>query len=538
MFSSADSFQTLCQTVRKKYQNNPEVQEDGWPPIRLTLFVNVALLNNEKFPYYDDFARQTVQRTVDDIFERKTSVTFEELFVNVQPGARILIEGRPGSGKTTLMNKVCREWAKDRVLKGVILLLHIPLRRFYKKQSIFFRDIVELLYPGCFDSSAYLQSILTSGEGVCIVLDGIDEYKYSSEDGNFVSELMHGNWLPQAIIIAASRPAASQCFRARATKRAEVLGFLRQQIAEYIKECYRDEEDTSASLLAYLQSHENIHRMCYLPLHLAMVVYLNDRLGGQHKYMPTTETEVYQRFTTYTLLRDEKKLDSLEKLETPEDLKGEKLKIFQDICALAYQQTLNSKPIFTSKDIREVLSKESRIESLGLLTVDKQFIECGVEETYSFLHLTFQEFLSGYYLAQLPGQESLQQFREVGDLPQMKVVWRFFCGISKLKKEHELDMFKLMSSNLYKEHTMQLLHCAYESQNEESTKVLVSATDGLVSIKDETMLPIDCMSLSFVLVNSGEKLCRLELSSCQLDVEEFRILSENTQNLPGLKSLW
>ncbi len=537
-----DAFTSLCETVRALYKRRPEVQSDCWPPAHQSSFVNVALLNNDKFPYYDEFARQTVLQTADDIFEKKTNIEFDALFSVVKPGARILIEGRPGSGKTTLMNKLSREWAKGTVLKEVKLLLHIPLRRFYNKATLTVEDFVNLIDPKAYHDSKQLQQALSTGEGVCVILDGIDEYRHSSDRGNLVREIMLCERLPDAIIIAASRPSASQGFRVRATRRAEVLGFLRSQIAEYIKEHYGHQKENASRLLSYLQNHQNIHRMCYLPLHLAMVVYLNDILGGDCMKMPTTETEVYLRFTTYSLLRDVGKDPNhplLETLVSPEGLPRNKLTNFRSICALAFDQSINSQPIFSRKEITERFGGEHiELESLGLLSIDKQFTEVGVEETFSFLHLTFQEFLGAYYISRLPDQKSLECFREYGQLPHMKVTWKFFCGITQLKKDHELKVFESMVELMRKGSMLHVLQCASESRNKESANRFVSSTHGVIAMQDESLFATDCVALSFVLNNCNEHLRQMKLLSCRLAVEEFKLLSRHVDNLPGLISLW
>ena len=57
----------------------------------------------------------------------------------------MLIEGRPRSGKTTLMHKVTRDWAvKKDVLVGAKLVVLIPLRLFSSlSNDIDLSDIVE-----------------------------------------------------------------------------------------------------------------------------------------------------------------------------------------------------------------------------------------------------------------------------------------------------------------------------------------------------------------------------------------------------------
>ena len=65
---------------------------------------------------------------MDDTLETKVTIEFKEVFGKYERGV-VLIEGRPGSGKTTLVHKVTRDWATVwEVLKNVKLVFNFPLR--------------------------------------------------------------------------------------------------------------------------------------------------------------------------------------------------------------------------------------------------------------------------------------------------------------------------------------------------------------------------------------------------------------------------
>ena len=82
-----------------------EVPKDSWPPVSNSKFINLVLIKQEPMSRRDYY---TVRGNVDDNLESKEVVKYEEVFREYREGALVLVEGRLGSGKTTLVHKVTR----------------------------------------------------------------------------------------------------------------------------------------------------------------------------------------------------------------------------------------------------------------------------------------------------------------------------------------------------------------------------------------------------------------------------------------------
>ena len=127
----------------------------------------------------DAYSYATIQGDVDDVVYQKESIGYDEAFGRHRGGALLLIEGRPGCGKTTLVHKVSEDWAKGQpILKGAKLLYLISLRVLSAKDIVNLAGILkELFYK---DDVKTAQSVLkeiisTNGEGICLILDGLDQ---------------------------------------------------------------------------------------------------------------------------------------------------------------------------------------------------------------------------------------------------------------------------------------------------------------------------------------------------------------------------
>ena len=526
--------------MRFVYRNRPEVREDCWPPVRKSHYINLALLENQPLDFGDEFSRHTVRGSVDDdIVKSKNRIDYSCIFENATSGSRILLEGRPGSGKTTLMNKVSRDWAQGKILNGLVsLLILVPLRQLASETEVTLETLLSLVFNDKVQElGQHIQS--TCGEEICFALDGLDEYSTTKGRLDFVYELIRGTFLPKSVVVVASRPAASQKFRRHAARNIEVLGFLKAQIYDFISDYYHSNLEIVQELKLYLEHHQNVMHMCYLPIHAAIVTFLFGVLGSK---LPETETEIYNEFTLQTLIRTLRKSEGeLVVLEHFEDLNPGHYQTFLNICKVALHATEKQKQGFLHKEVKmffPLKSSESGMDkSLGLITVDHQVILHGSVNTYSFLHLTFQEFLAAYYLTTLGGEEQYQRVSNYHKKAHMHVVCKFFCGLTKLRTDGALKCFQSIISGA-PPCTLLHLHCTYESRSKVACQTLVSACNGVLCFKKETINPFDASAIVFILANTGVQVEELDFESCHIGQECFETLAKLDSNtFCNIKSL-
>ena len=259
----------------KIYSTMDEIPKDSWPPVTNTEFINLALITRNK-QTNDDYD-YSVQDDMDDIIAAKENVEYEKVFGKYESGKLLLVEGRPGSGKTTLMHKVTRDWAiKRNVLLGAEIVVLVPLRLFFG-EDVTLSSIFEKYIDSDSQRNKFIESAKErNGEGICFIIDGLDEYELNNDRNTLVFKLIHKRVLRLAMVIVASRPVGTASVRNEASvhKRIEVIGFKNEQIMKYVKSFYNDSKDIGSGLIKYLTSHINVLRMCYLPVHAAMICFL------------------------------------------------------------------------------------------------------------------------------------------------------------------------------------------------------------------------------------------------------------------------
>ncbi len=497
------------------YCNWPDIPKDTWPPVRNTEYVNLALISKDQ-KTNNDFV-YTLQDNMDDIDAPKSSINYEEVFGRYETGALIVVEGRPGSGKTTLMHKVTKDWAKrGNVLVNaeVVVLVSLRLLNAIKTENLTLQSIFKNYVENDDERYAFVDSIKKkNGKGLCIIIDGLDEYEDVSLSNNIIFDLIYKRILPLSMIIVASRPVGTATIRLKApvTQRIEVLGFTKEQIEGYINCYFRKSGDANVKLWKYLNLRANVLRMCYLPVHAAMVCFMYEKKGEE---IPHTETKIYEAFTISTLLR---KPHSSVRISSLNDLEGSMKEYFKNICKLALDMTFCKQQVVNESQTNFPLSPPNSDKgSLGLVTIDSTASLFGMEDLYTFFHLTFQEFLAAFYLTTIR-EEHLVIEEAKKSHGNLQMVWKFYCGIVQFRDDSEVLNNIMSDPNtdvLYK------AQCAFESQQQCPCDMLLEKTDtNVLSFKDRNFLPTDYLAISYVITSTRHKVTSLLFTECTIDKE-------------------
>ena len=295
------SFPPDKQRLLNFYSCLKEVPQDSWPIVGPNTFVDVALIDTGK----GSRKPSVVEGEVDDILQTrlKSTVSLIEAFSQYEEGALITVEGRPGSGKTTLTFKMTKDWVNGKMLTKANKVFLLSLRKEYDKVELF-----KSFYQS--KAQTYVEQLEEcGGKGSCFILDGYDEFSNSQGDQSVIHQLIHKTYLPLAMIILTSRPVATATLRPKATRRFECLGFTKKCFQKFVNSypfLSTSEDDKSDStrvqLMDFLKACSNVLNMCYLPFNASMICFLFDQFR-EIKNVPKTETEIYKLLVLAVALR-------------------------------------------------------------------------------------------------------------------------------------------------------------------------------------------------------------------------------------------
>ena len=478
------------------YKALDEIPQDSWPFISANRFVDLALIKSSKVTDSSFF----IGREMEDILEKREKVEYTDAFGKYERRALVLVEGRPGSGKTTLAHKIAKDWANGKVLQNVCLVLLISLRKDQEKSEI---------YQTVFQSqSEVFQRKLeeTSGDGICFILDGYDEYSPRHGDKSVINQLIKKNYLPLAMVIVISRPVATVTLRPKATRRVEILGFTKKKFNEFVSsypfESFVNSEMvdlTKSNLMTYLKACTNVLNMCYLPINASIICFVYSQNLGDS--IPKTETEIYESFVIAIILHKLRLDDPSIQLHSLKDLHGDNRDCFNKICSLAFKMTVEQKQIV--HELPMSLDSLNSSPFSGLLTIDCTAKLFGLENVVTFLHLTLQEYLAAYYLAIVEEDQQMKMIKLHGGKNHMRTTFKFYCGLVNLQhKISQFDLITIANSDLdgiEGSDPLYMFHCAYESQQQTICYRVMELIKGEIALFPGVLTPADFTALGYVI---------------------------------------
>ena len=431
------------------------------------IYVKLALVKRERVTRTeaDKFTRLTFETDfVDRILRVKEEIKMDDILKG-ENTRLVVVEGAPGIGKSTLAWELCRQWPTVESLQRFSLVVLLKLR----ESKIQAAKSISDLFPwgDDLDKSRLVAEKVKrrNGKGVLFVFDGFDELPADlreSMDTSAVMKVIKGTFLPHSTIVMTSRSSATADLQpflnSLFTKHIEVVGFAETEIQTYTEKIFGSGSDILASFNAYLSANPVVKGMMYNPLNCAIILEVYQATGESGRPIPHTQTQLYTEMTLWRLSRylSEKRNPLAKKLpSTIEALSHHDSQLYQQLKGvgkLAYNEGVEGKVIF--EDLPE------GFEDLGLLVKHTALYRRNETSTYNFFHLTMQEYMSAFYISQLPVDQQRTLLTEHGI---SNVVWRFVAGLTKMK-DTGWDMFS-ESVCEYGCVNELVIQCLYESKN-------------------------------------------------------------------------
>lgn len=491
------------------YATYPVAVSDKGPYNPSKVFINLALVKAPKVSRAeaDEFTRLTLQGDIDQIMFAKEQIEMDDILKAEDKTRLVLVEGAPGIGKSTLAWELCRQWESLQSLKHFDLIVLLRLREEGVQKAA---DISDLFYHNDGSLSEHVGKEVKEreGEGVLFVFDGFDEFPMELYKQSLVMKIICGQYyLPRATVIVTSRPSATahlyKLLRTNIDKRIEVVGFSDKEIYEYAESNLDITPGSNivADFIDYLSVNPAIKGLMYNPLNCAIVVEVYRETHELKKPIPHTQTQLYTELILYRLSRylsaqgdpfSQKLPDTLEDINYDDTLYSSLWRLWDWLInGNPYPKKIRDQLFylgelaFKGRVNEEVIFKElpQGCSTLGLLMKYSSLYGRKENVTFTFLHLTLQEYLGAFYISQLSEDMQKAYFINYSHLKHMNVVWRFVAGLTKMRNVG-WDIFKgwtatwLEGSDFYTyDYIMDgnvvlvqpfIIQCLYEAQDVQS----------------------------------------------------------------------
>ena len=487
----------------------------------------------------------------------------------------VLIQGPPGSGKTTLTWHISQKWAEGKLFQHYSLLIPISLAN--ADPSLLNATCLADIIPH--ESKEMRENvakaiIARNGKGVCFLIDSWDEAPptFYRNQQSYLIRLLKGavfgkKCLPHCSIVVTSRPVASAMLPCTPTSSIDILGFNSFKIEEFI-DVSMHSDTAKEKLLQILHERAELYALCHIPLNINIIIHLSKTCSGN---LPSTLTELYTALVCNELIRHRSLrmgggtyLDEISDLQNlPEDIAA----VFKALCQLAYS---GIKMYYSSFDVKTIKECGTRFlskmfpDTLSLMTSQQQITSFGKQYRYMFQHYTIQEYLAAQHITQLNQEQQKEAVEELLRTSPLTRTLPFYAGLTKLQNRGVLDaLLKVTEKPLdqasiqkqlvehvndpgsdYRRLFLALINCIYESKHHHLyksihppvTKHPVSTHlfgQVMISLNILHLTQADCLSLGCFLKHVD--IPNLMLESFHLSSGRFKLLVQDVVNLKRCK---
>ena len=379
----------------------------------------------------------------------------------------VLIEGKPGIGKTTFCNKLAYDWAtkkqgeenpsgslfpnfqlvlllKCREIESYLCREGQLLPRSKKEQleeifkSVLWNAIDDQLLPQDVtkeDKEEFFKFIRHNQPDILLVLDGLDELPTNMLPA--FKEVIQGRILQRCHIVVTARQEVGMEVRECCDRLLEIEGFTKDDAREFIVKYFKEDAHLAEKLLIKLNLDENLRQLTESPLNTVLLCLLCEDFDG---IFPESSTQLYLEIVECVLRRYRKKNG----LPLPK-AKGEDLtKVYKtqlkQLGSIALKGLLQNNMSFDESEFENCAVE---LPEFGFLSV-----ECGRSKVrpslnYCFLHKTFQELFAAFYLCcQVVNNEVCPEniIADTRYFHDLKQVLLFTCGLLASQSEEKVKV--------------------------------------------------------------------------------------------------
>ncbi|XP_077116396.1 NACHT, LRR and PYD domains-containing protein 3-like isoform X2 [Ranitomeya variabilis] len=472
----------------------------------------------------------------------------------------VMVSGVPGVGKTTLMQKFVYDWTRGDIYQRFSFVFFFKFRELNKLDNVSLETMILHQYPHL---APQLGTILKDPEKLLFIFDGLDEslhaMDFSSNHlcphpkllkpcGQIVVSLVKKSLLNGCSVLMTSRPTRLASINCSVFQRTvEIIGFFPEERQMYFENFFSNPE-LAEKAFSYVKQNETLYTFCYIPSYCWIICTVLSRSfqttssDQQMSLLPKTVTQLFAIFIANILSNH-----SLHKSD-----ESEAQQLLRSIGWMAEHGVMNHLIIFDYRDLESFhVDNKSKLLSSFLMESDDPV-------TYSFLHLTVQEFFSAlvhYADFSEKLQKSLKDAKSFSD-GRCEIFLRFLCGLSDNSTRSILTSYLdgqaaqastdvitwikdlipekqgLIEIADSKRCLLNIFFYLFETRNKPLVRESLKSHRSF-DLSHIRISALDCTVLAFIL-ETCTNIERLDLTSCYLDNEGLKRLAPALHNLQNL----
>ena len=374
----------------------------------------------------------------------------------------VLIEGKPGMGKTTYCTKLAYDWATGKPWTN-----KKPCSTGKEEEKDFFPKFLAVLLLRCRDMKSnlweaiddqllprevkkevrdkFFKFLLQNQSDVLLVLDGLDEVP-TSELPVFTEIIQGRRELPKCHVVATARQEAGIKVRIHCDTLLEIEGFAEEDARKFINKYFKTLDNFAEKLLSELTSDKNLKDMIASPLHTALLCLDFEENEGS---FPESKSQLYLDITRCILRRYRKRKGLSETEEDVIEVYDAQLK---HLGRIALNGLLEDKLGFEKSELK---SHADELPGFGFLSVQTGGSKLAASSLrYSFQHKSFQEWFAAFFLSCQLMEKKTSPESLVADkryAHELKEVLPYTCGLLAARcKEDAVTLTKRMMKEVNK----------------------------------------------------------------------------------------